>query len=238
MTTPDGPPHFQDLSANPEEYLSNMEAGDSYGRGWKVIFSSSFAVLLAVILLQALIEAVTEIPGGSDGQESLIGVLALPYAMFLTIPIGMSASWVFLKAVRKEPLHVADMFAVFSRNYWNAVAAGTLTWLLVIVGLVLLIVPGIFIGCRLAFVGYLVMDRKMDAIEAMKTSWQMTRGHGWTIFGMAMLAIPIIIGGVLALLVGVFVAVMWISAAFAVLYHSVERREGVPDLEAVAAPDA
>lgn len=59
----------------------------------------------------------------------------------------------------------------------------------------------------------------------------MTRGHGWTIFGMGVLAILIVIGGLLALIVGVFVAVMWISAAFAVLYHSVEHREGIPALD-------
>ena len=230
MTTPDEPADFEVVRENADEFLSNGSLGENFSKGWRLIFAS-FGVLLAVILIQSVIEAVAEVPGGNDGDSGALGILALPYSIFLSIPIGMSASWVFLKAVRKEPIQVADMFAVFQRNYWNAVAAGVLASLAIVAGLILLVVPGIFIACRLAFVGYLVIDRKLDAIEAMKTSWQMTRGHGWTIFFMGLLSIFIAIGGLLALIVGIFVAVMWISASFAVLYHSVERREGIPQVD-------
>jgi uncharacterized membrane protein len=140
----------------------------------------------------------------------------------------MSADWVFLKAVRREKIEIKDMFSVFQRNYWNAVVAGLLKFIIIGLGIMMLIVPGIIFACRLAFVNYLVIDRKMEALEALKASWAMTRGHGWTIFGMGLLAILIVIAGLLCFFFGVFIAAMWISAAFAVLFYSVYLKKGIP----------
>ena len=122
------------------------------------------------------------------------------------------------------------MFAVFQINYWNAVIAGILVAIIVGIGIVMLIVPGIIFACRLAFVPYLVIDRNMEAMEALKTSWNMTKDYGWKIFGIGILAIPIVILGLLCFFFGVIISVMLISTAFAVMYHSVVLKDGVPEL--------
>jgi len=137
--------------------------------------------------------------------------------------------WVFLKAVRREKIEIKDMFAVFERNYWNAVIAGLVTTIIIIIGLIMFIVPGIIFACRLAFVPYLVIDQKMEAMEALKASWAMTKGHGWTVFFMGLLAFFIVIAGLIVLLFGVLISTMWISAAFAILYHSVYLKQGIPE---------
>ena len=93
----------------------------------------------------------------------------------------------------------------------------------------MLIVPGIYFACRLAFVPYLVIDEKMEAMEALKASWAMTKGHGWTVFFMGLLAFFIVIAGLLVLIFGVLISAMWISAAFAILYHSVYLKQGIPE---------
>jgi uncharacterized membrane protein len=110
----------------------------------------------------------------------------------------------------------------FRENYLGIVLAYLLVIALVMLGFILLIIPGIIVACRLAFVGYLVMDKKLDPIQAVEESWKMTRGHGWTIFFMAFLSIFIFVGGLCVLFVGVFPALIWISASFASLYESVQ----------------
>jgi uncharacterized membrane protein len=156
-------------------------------------------------------------------------LLAIGYAIFISGPIGYSVSWVFLKAVRREKIEVKDMFSVFERNYWNAVIASLVTTIIIIIGFIMLIIPGIFFACRLAFVPYLVIDEKMEAMEALKASWAMTKGHGWTVFFMGLLAILVVIAGIIVLIFGVLISAMWITAAFAVLYHSVYLKKGIPD---------
>ena len=89
------------------------------------------------------------------------------------------------------------------------------------VGIFLLIVPGIFFACKLAFVSYLVTDRKMEATEAIRESWRMTTGHAGTIFVMGLAAAGLFVAGLLLLVIGVIPALMWIDLAFASIYNSV-----------------
>jgi uncharacterized membrane protein len=222
-------------SDNP--FVSNTRAGDNYNKGWKLSFTT-FVELIVVTLVYAVIQ----IPSGAFQVKMdhfawfmvPLVMLGVAYGIFISGPIGMSMSWVFLKAVRREKIEVKDMFSVFERNYWNAVLAGLLKFIIVGIGFLMLIVPGIIFACRLAFVNYLVIDEKMEALEALKASWAMTRGHGWTVFGMGLLAIPIFIAGLLCFFFGVFIAGMWIAAAFAVLYYSVYLKKGIPPTNGTA----
>ena len=212
-------------------FISDTSTGDNYSKGWKLSFTV-FVELIVVTLIYAVIQIPTNMIQINPDNFQLIlvpvALLGIAYAIFIAAPIGMSTSWAFLKAVRREKVEIKDMFSVFERNYWNAVIAGLVKGIIIVLGFVFLIVPGIIFACRLAFVSYLIIDKKMEALEALKASWAMTKGHGWTVFGMAMLAIPIFIAGFLALFVGIFIAIMWVTASFAVLYHSVYVKEGIP----------
>jgi hypothetical protein len=214
------------------KFVSDTSTGDNYGKGWNLIFIT-FIELLVVTLVYAVIQIPTggiQIkPEGFEWYLVPIVMLAIGYGIFISGPIGYSVQWVFLKAVRREKIEIKDMFAVFERNYWNAVIAGLVTTIIIVIGIFMLIVPGIIFACRLAFVPFLVIDQKMEAMEALKASWAMTKGHGWTVFFMGLLAFFIIIAGLIVLIFGVLISAMWISAAFAILYHSVYLKEGIPE---------
>lgn len=119
------------------------------------------------------------------------------------------------------------MFESF-QNYANAVLANVLVYFIVAVGIILLIIPGIVFACKLAFVPYLVVERKMYAIEAVKESWRMTSGHALTVFLIGLLSIPIALAGLLCFVVGIIPAIMWIRLAFASLYHAVSQTARPP----------
>jgi len=176
------------------ESIANYKPGvlSSYGNGWHQLWKYFLELLLITIIVA--------------------------YTILIEGPIGFGASFAFLKAARGDKVEIKDMFAAF-KNYLNAVFASLLVGVIVVFGLILLIVPGIIFACKLAFTPYLVVDRKMDAIEAIKTSWRMTDGYAWNVFFIGLLAIPIGIAGLLALGVGIIVSVMWVGLAFASLYH-------------------
>jgi len=200
----------------------------SYGNGWRQLWK--YILELFVI---GIIAFFIGLPGAvmSHGAQEMecgaimLALMSLAYAIFLTNPIEYGVSFAFLKAARGDQLKIKDVFEVF-QNYWNVVLANILVGIIVLIGLIFLIVPGIILGCRLAFVAYLVVDRKMEVIAAIKESWRMTRGHANKVFLMGLLAIPIVIAGLICLLVGIIPAVMWIQAAFASLYHAVSSSEG------------
>ncbi len=85
------------------------------------------------------------------------------YGILFLGPIKYGVAYAYLKAIRSEDLKVKDMFDVF-HNYWNAVLANLLAGVIIFLGTMFFIVPGIIFACKLAFVPYLVMDRKIEAV--------------------------------------------------------------------------
>ncbi|MCD6355345.1 MAG: hypothetical protein J7L95_07335 [Prolixibacteraceae bacterium] len=63
-------------------------------------------------------------------------------------------------------------------------------------------------------------------MRAVEKSWQMTKGHGWTIFFMAIISFWLIIAGLLFFIVGIFISIMWVHAAFATLFQAVLNQTG------------
>jgi membrane-anchored glycerophosphoryl diester phosphodiesterase (GDPDase) len=92
---------------------------------------------------------------------------------------------------------------------------------LIIIGFFLLIIPGFIIAIRLSFVPYLVMDEGLEPIEAIRTSWDMTREFSWDIFGFGIIGFFIGLLGLIFFVIGILPAVMMINASFANYYLSV-----------------
>jgi uncharacterized membrane protein len=208
----------------------------SYGHGWRQLWK--YILELFLIGLIAFFIGLPSAVMSHSAQEMecagvMIWLMAIAYGILLTNPMEYGVSFAYLKASRGDKLEIKDMFHVF-QNYWNAVMANLLVAIIIIFGFIMLIVPGIIFACRLAFVSYLVVDRKMDVIPAVKESWRLTRGHANKVFLIALLAIPISIAGLLCLLVGIIPAVMWIQSAFASLYYSVSVTKGEQGEEVVA----
>ena len=217
---------------NNEQYDFHPDAGNSYSIGWKVLKTAFVELLVVSIVYMVLSGPMGTVQWKVDTFGWFLAPLvlfAITYGIFVAGPIQYGANWVFLKAVRGERIEVRDVFVVFQRNYWNAVIANIVVGIIVGMGFVMLIVPGIIFACRLAFVPYLVVDREMDVMDALRVSWDMTRGYGWQIFLMGLLAIPVVILGLICLFVGVVISVMWISSAFAVMYHAIAMKDGIPE---------
>lgn len=193
----------------------------SYKNGWRQLWKY-FLELFLIGIIAFVIGLPTALGRDMDGGAGavILVIFAFAYGILVGGPIEYGVSFANLKAARGDKLEIKNMFEAF-RNYWNAVLANVLVGVIVIVGLFLLIVPGIIFACKLVFTPYLVVDRKMEVIEAVKESWRMTSGHAWKVFGMGLLAILIGIAGLICFGVGIIIAILWIRVAFASLYHAV-----------------
>ncbi len=208
--------------------------GSAYRQGWSQLWKY-FLELFLIVIIGWVIGAPASLGGWSGGVTQAVGIigfLGFAYTILIAGPVDYGISFVFLKAARDERMEIKDMFAAYS-NYWNAVLANLLVAAIVIVGLMLLIVPGIFFACKLAFTPYLVVDRKMEVIEALRESWRMTNGHALSVFFIGLLGIPVMIAGLIVFGVGVIVSIMWINMALASLYQAVSLTDTAPGQEAV-----
>jgi len=150
--------------------------------------------------------------------------IGVAYA-FLVLPvITYGSKLIYLDAVRDKEIDIKKLFDGF-RIYLNIILANLLKTVLVFVGFLMLIIPGIIAACRLAFVPYLVMDEKLDGVQAVERSWKLTRGKGWTIFFMGITSFFIVIAGLICLIIGIFPALIWVHSSFASLYQAALNEE-------------
>ncbi|MBX9572554.1 MAG: hypothetical protein K2X77_26905 [Candidatus Obscuribacterales bacterium] len=108
------------------------------------------------------------------GGSAIIGLL-----LYMFVKLGLTS--ILLKISKGE----RPGFSEFKNNhaaYRNFLAANILVFLSVATGLVCFVVPGIILGCKLAFTPLLVLDRGMGPFEAMQESCSLTYGQCWKIF--------------------------------------------------------
>ncbi len=196
--------------------ITGPSAVEAYGFGWSEL-KRCWLDLLLIGVVWLLVSA----PSGYLRE----GVLGLAYNALVLGPVGFGGMYAYLRAARGETPEVSDLFVPFQRNYAQAVLASILIGVLVAIGTVLLVVPGIIAAVRLSWVPFLVVDEGLDAIAAVRESWERTRDHGWTIFGIWLIAVPILIAGCLLLIVGVIPAAIWIHLASASLFAAVTARD-------------
>ena len=213
------------MNSTKELKVPKTTVGGSYSYAWQQMWKYFLYLFLVAVIVTIASTPMSMIHDSElKGSAGLIvlQILAAAYALLLLPIIEYGADLLYLRCIRNEKVDIREMFYGFKENYLNIVLANLLTFAIIGLGIVFLIIPGIILACRLVFVPYLVMDKKLEPIAAVEKSWSMTRGYGWKIFRMALLAIPIVIAGLLCLVVGVFFAIIWISAAFAAMYHAVD----------------
>jgi len=211
------------------KYFHKPTISESLGNGWYVMKKYFLWLLLVLIVSSIFDSSPAKFNYNSDHPfPQFIGLVAFAIvgAILIFLLVRPVIVWggrlIYLQCARDENPDLKNLFVGFQRNYLNIVLAHLLVAVIVGFGLIFLIIPGIVFACRLAFVPYLVMDKGLDPVKAVEDSWYLTRGYGWTIFGLALMTIPIVIAGVICLIVGVFPALIWINSSFASLYQAVD----------------
>lgn len=203
---------------NNQEYMDEPGIGSALSSGWNSMRNNFLVLFLAVLVVIVFMVPIEWDGDGHSGDSSaILEFLTTAYALLLYPIVNYGADMIFVKAVRGDHVEVKRIFDGF-KNYINVVLASLLTIGLIGIGLIVFLIPGIYVACRLAFVSYLVMDEGLDPIAAVEASWRITRGHALKIFTLGFLSIFIFFAGLALLLVGVFPAIMWIKASFAALY--------------------
>lgn len=205
---------------------------DCYGHAWRQMWRYFWRLIVIGIVYFVLTAVLSGVLGGITGSMSasspngnpnvvvtgFVGLLSTLLSVFVSIPLSYGVAYVFVRAARDEPPQVSDLFEAFRSAYWPSIANAILLGIIVGLGYILFIIPGIILSIRLSFASFLVVDEHFGPWEAITESWRRTRGYSWTIIGMALLAIGISIVGLILLVIGIIPASLLIYLAFATLY--------------------
>lgn len=144
----------------------------------------------------------------------------------VSIFLGLGVTRIFLNLARGAPAELG-MLVGGGAHFLSALGASIVMGLGVVVGLLLLIVPGIVLIVGLQFWMYAMVDQRLGAIDALQESWRLTDGYKMTV---AVIDVVVVILAVLITCVtlglGYFLVLPVLSLMNAVMYHALTHLNG------------
>jgi uncharacterized membrane protein len=195
--------------------------------GWHTLTAHVWTLIVAVLIYVAVesLSNVFSVPPGPGGPQQVVSVISPLGSILVTGPLVVGLAYLSLRAVRGFEPELDDLLAGFRR--YVAAAGGMLLYgLAVTVGLVLLVVPGLVAMVRLSFTPYIIVDRELDPLDALRASWAATGGYAWSLFGLLMVSLLTLVGGLILLIVGAIPAIAWIATSWAAYYERATRTAG------------
>lgn len=198
-------------------------------RPWFFV-GASVVIFIAYGVAGAVTSAIDAGLGGSAKEPTLIGSL-INWILSTFISMGVTA---FYLAAHDNP-ETVDLTPLWHpRPFWKFLGASILVGLTIGIGFVLLIVPGLIAAVFFMFTTFIVIDKELGPIEAMKESMRIGHGYRWPLLGFICVLALIMLAGAVALLVGVLVAMPVASLAFVHAYRVLMGNTGPSSLAADA----
>ena len=180
-------------------------------------FGPMFAIALMLVFIPFLVSLVggcTLDSAGTATCTSPIGWLGYYVGVVGSIVAGVSAVLVAAGAYADVPSDWRNATRIGIRRTVAIIAATIVAGVLIAIGFVLLIVPGIFMLVSLAVVWEALIIEGIGPMESIKRAWRLVSGERWRVFGAGLLVIllmTIFIGVVSAVIAVILSAVLGVS---------------------------
>lgn len=199
---------------------SPFSISESLRFGWHTLKAHSalvFKVVLTLLALQVAYAIVTKVLAGTA-----LGFVAAMVLIIAEVVFGIGATLITLKLAKGERTTYNDIVPP-ARLAWWYVCASVLAGLIVVFGLILIIIPGIYFILRYFFVKLAVLDGA-GITESLRKSAELTHGVKWHLLGFLIVIVLLNILGAILLLVGLLVTIPVTMLAYAHIYTKLLNR--------------
>lgn len=168
-------------------------------------FSDHFAIIAWIILpwVVPLEIAATIFEYFVFSRDVSLLVMFLPSLVLLALSLIWSAALIFYIAsvASFEPVSVQESWRLGIRHWMPMIMLSVMVYLLMGIGLMLLIIPGIIVGTKLSFAYFELLLNQENPFVSMQLSWRKTRGYFGLIFaaGLIFVVCVWVVYGLLAL---------------------------------------
>ena len=200
---------------------------DALSVGWN-LFKANWMLLIGVAIVVAIVAGIPQAIGQAaqgNREPGLFQYLMSLLGALLQTVFSLGVVHIALKLVSGQSAEFGDLFGRMSVLV-NYILAAIVFSVAVTVGLVLCIVPGIYLAIRWGLFTYFIVDDGLGPIEALQRSWATTNGATLKLFLLGLVFFLINLVGFLACFVGVLVSYPVTYLAGARVYRQLREQAG------------
>jgi serine/threonine protein kinase/capsular polysaccharide biosynthesis protein len=193
-----------------------LDIGSCLRRGWALVRRDFWPLVGVTALVLVLLWAAC-----ASLKTSVLGIL-------LGGPLMGGLCFHFLKKIRGEHVRVETAFSGFSNSFLHLILAGFVTEVLTMLGILCLILPGIYLFVAWVFTLPLVIDKRLDCWPAMRLSRKTISKYWWKFLSFLIVLGLVNLAGLMAFCVGVFFTFPVSLAALMYAYEDIFNPPGLP----------
>lgn len=197
------------LEPSPPRTPESLPLGDYFKTGWG-LFKQYPGGFVGFCLINLLIQGVLN-------SLSYVGAVA---SVAVTSPLFMGNFIVSAKLLQGQTPEFRDFFAGF-RYFLPLLLLTVVSSLAIIIGTLLLIIPGVYLAVAYLFAAYLVIDRRQDFWPAMELSRRTVNPRWFGFFAFMLLLVLLNLAGAVLLGVGLLVTIPVSFCAVTVAYAEI-----------------
>ena len=159
-------------------------------------FTKFFIVVFPIYVIQFLVYlAFGSVPGNEFGTSPSSTNIAQQFLSNLLTLYSYALAILLIDDIFKEKSRsVSNYFYQALYFFPKIIGIGLITGILVVLGFLLFILPGLYISARLMFAPYIGLMENKPILDSVKKAYEITEGKGWKLIGYVVAVIfPIII---------------------------------------------
>ena len=196
-----------------------LDIGSCISRGWLLLKNNFWPLVGVTFLVTIAMGVLNQVLGLITGpviNQMVLNHKVTASGLMIVVLVSIASAPIYvvfmaglfqyyLKLIRGEPATVGDAFSGFGPATGQLILLGLVQNVLVWIGCLLCIVPGIYLVTAWYFAVPLAIDRKLGFWEALETSRKRVNKHWFLVFAFLLVNGLVSVSGILGCCVGIFV---------------------------------
>lgn len=198
-----------------------VNIGGYFGRGWAIFKEFAWGYILFTVVMGVIAAALSQLPsplglrsgdGGMSGGNLIFNILS---------PVlGAGFYFVSFQIARNRPKNFSDFFNGFQK-FLPLFLTSLVSGVLIFIGMIFLIIPGIYLAVSYMFSQMLVIDKNLNFWSAMETSRQLIGKRWFSFLGFGILLGLLVMAGFLVFGIGALVTIPLSTCVLAAAYEDI-----------------
>lgn len=198
-----------------------VRIGEYFGRGWAIFKEFAWGYILFTLVIGIISGLLSQLPSPL-GMRAAEGELGGGNLIFSIISPALGAGFYFVsfQIARSRPKNFSDFFNGF-KKFLPLFLTSLVSGIFIFLGLIALIIPGIYLAVAYMFAQLFVIDKNMNFWSAMETSRQLISKRWFSFLILSFALGLLVLAGFLLLGVGALVTIPLSTCVLAAAYEDI-----------------